>query len=136
MSTPEGTRNRPSTYLVTCEPMIWISFVQLSLALKGCHVIKMWTNQIKSAEVKQNLINFIIFGFQRNLSHKLRMLFFTKKIIDAFLRRPQIFLIYLSLSLVFLLISNLASWLRLHQFLRTCLPQYSLSLQTDANRVN
>jgi hypothetical protein len=27
------------------------------------------------------------------------------------------------LSLIFLLISNLTSWLRLHQFLGTCLPQ-------------
>ena len=30
---------------------------------------------------------------------------------------------FATLSLVFLLISNLTSWLRLHQFLGTCLPQ-------------
>ena len=39
-------------------------------------------------------------------------------------------------SLVFLLISNLISWLRLHQFLGTKSTEANKSLKTDANRAN
>ena len=38
------------------------------------------------------------------------------------------------LSLVFLLISNLISWLRLHQFLGTKTTEANKSLKTDGNR--
>ena len=40
------------------------------------------------------------------------------------------------LSLVFLFISNLTSWLRLHQFLGTKTTEANKSLKTDANGAN
>ena len=44
--------------------------------------------------------------------------------------------IAMDLSLVFLLISNLTSWLRLHQFLGTKTTEANKSLKTDANGAN
>ena len=43
------------------------------------------------------------------------------------------FYTYLLLSLVFLFISNLTSWLRLYQFLGTKTTEVNKSLKTDAN---
>ena len=44
--------------------------------------------------------------------------------------------LFIYLSLVFLLISNPTSWLRLHQFLWSKTTESSKSLKTDANGAN
>ena len=63
--------------------------------------------------------------------HELSWMLNTKKSLGATKIR-----FHLYLSLDFLLISNLTSWLRLHQFLGTKTTETNKSLKTDTNGAN
>ena len=65
-----------------------------------------------------------IIGFSLvNIEHK----------VERLIQFESNFYTYLLLSLVFLFISNLTSWLRLYQFLGTKTTEANKSLKTNAN---